>query len=253
MAGIKWSADKELSHSVTIFSYTVNLVTQSVVAWLVLSLVNCCSQSPSCKARGAASSGRSPTGERGEEKTRPSVRPSPFFDTSVQHACYSSINVLLEMPFTVVFTVSSSVQSISKAVRATRPHIALIAHGGRNTPFSSFAAKWLRSTIAASEPCSWNFRVAATLLSRYVDDVANDQYSVSFTTSRGKKRLFRGPPLAASPPIFAVLCSLCSLHPTLAAAASPILLHQSPSITAAVCCRRRRRQPAFNNADVYLS
>jgi len=121
VAGIKWSADKELSHSVTIFSYTVNLVTQSVVAWLVLSLVNCCSQSPSCKARGAASSGRSPTGERGEEKTLPSVRPSPFFNTSVQHACYSSINVMLEMPFTVVFTVSSSVQSIPNAVRAQGP------------------------------------------------------------------------------------------------------------------------------------
>ena len=49
---------------------------------------------------------------RGKEKTRPSVRPSPFFNTSVRHACLSLINVMLEMPFIVVFTVSSSVQSI---------------------------------------------------------------------------------------------------------------------------------------------
>jgi len=34
---------------------------------------------------------------------------------------------MLEIPFIVVFTVSSSVQSIPKAVRATRPIIALIA------------------------------------------------------------------------------------------------------------------------------
>ena len=37
------------------------------------------------------------------------------------------INVMLEMSFIVVFTVLSSVQSISKAVRTTRPLIALIA------------------------------------------------------------------------------------------------------------------------------
>ena len=34
---------------------------------------------------------------------------------------------MLKMPFTVVFIVSSSVQSISKAVRTTEPLIALIA------------------------------------------------------------------------------------------------------------------------------
>jgi len=38
---------------------------------------------------------------------------------------------MLEIPFIVVFTVSSSVQSIPKAVRATRPTItAFIADGG---------------------------------------------------------------------------------------------------------------------------
>ena len=34
---------------------------------------------------------------------------------------------MLEMPFIVIFTVSSSVQSFPNAVRATRPIIALIA------------------------------------------------------------------------------------------------------------------------------
>ena len=60
---------------------------------------------------------------RGEEKTRPSVRPSPLFNTSVRHACYSSINAMLEMPFIV----SSSGQSIPNAVRAQ----------GQTSPYNS--------------------------------------------------------------------------------------------------------------------
>jgi len=47
---------------------------------------------------------------------RPSV--SPSFNTSVQHACYSLINVMLEMSFTAVV---SPVHP--QAVRATRPLI----------------------------------------------------------------------------------------------------------------------------------
>ena len=48
------------------------------------------------------------------------------------------------MPFTVVFIVSSSVQSISKAVRATRPH---------NSPYSTWWKKYavlvVRSQVAS--------------------------------------------------------------------------------------------------------
>jgi len=56
--------------------------------------------------------------------------PSPIFNSSVQHARLRSINVMLEMSFTVVFIVSPSVQSIHNAVRAksqSSPLIALIA------------------------------------------------------------------------------------------------------------------------------
>jgi len=127
MASMKWSTDKEqglLSYDIQLRSH---LAIHSVVslklaaAWLVLSLVNCYGQSSSCKARGAASSGLFDRG-RGEEKTRPSVRPSVavlqhFSSTRV----FSSINVMLEMSFVVVFTVSSSVQSIPNAVRAASP------------------------------------------------------------------------------------------------------------------------------------
>jgi len=54
------------------------------------------------------------TGERGEEKVRPSLRPLPFstvqFNTRVTvQKCY------VAMSFTVVFIVSSSVQSIPNA------------------------------------------------------------------------------------------------------------------------------------------
>ena len=120
----------------------------------ILSFVS--SQSPSCKARGAASSGRSPTGGRGEEKTHPSVRPSPFFNTSVQHACYSSINVMLEMPFTVVLIVSSSVQSIPNAVRAK----------GQSSPPNSFTYVTIhvvlcptsRQILATPLTCSTRFQ-----------------------------------------------------------------------------------------------
>ena len=64
-------------------------------------------------------------GEAKRRRVRPSVRRRSStlqFDTRV---CLRLINVMLEMPFIVVFTVSSSVHP--QAVRATRPLIAFIA------------------------------------------------------------------------------------------------------------------------------
>ena len=63
--------------------------------------------------------------QREDASVRPSVRRRSStlqFDTRVR-----LINVMLEMPVIVVFTVSSSVQFIPKAVRATKPLIAFIA------------------------------------------------------------------------------------------------------------------------------
>jgi len=64
------------------------------------------------------------------------------------------------------------------------------------------------------------------------------------------------PPLAASPPIVAVLSSLLSsLHPTPAAAASPIPSHDfaDPAPVAANSRRILSPPPAFDNADVSFS
>jgi len=119
-----------------IFSYDIQLrseLSHSVSLELVVYLVS--SQFSEFQVRRRhvmAQEPPRPVGPRGEEKARPSVRLSPFFNSSVRHACYSSINVMLEMPFTVVFIVSSSVQSIPNAARAkgqTSPLIALIAIG----------------------------------------------------------------------------------------------------------------------------
>ena len=54
------------------------------------------------------------------------------------------------MPVIVVFNVSSSVQSISPAIRATKPIIAHYSRWCRIRRSRSFAAKWLRSTIAVA-------------------------------------------------------------------------------------------------------
>ena len=66
---------------------------------------------------------------------RLSIRPSvAVLQQFSSHACYSSINVMLEMSFIIVFIVSSSAQSIPNAVRAqgqTSPH---------NSPYSRFGA-----------------------------------------------------------------------------------------------------------------
>jgi len=120
-----------------IFSDAVNLVIQSVLSpELVVYVVS----SQFCKLLVSRRHVRSeqpprpvgprPGGEVKRRRVRPSVRPSPFFNSSVQHACLRLINVMLEMSFTVVFIVSSSIQCILNAVRAkgqTRPYIALIA------------------------------------------------------------------------------------------------------------------------------
>jgi len=66
--------------------------------------------------------------EGASPSVRKSVRPSSFFNSSVQHACFRSINVMLEMSFTIVFIVSSSVQSIINAIRAVGQTI--------NSPYS---------------------------------------------------------------------------------------------------------------------
>jgi len=78
----------------------------------------------------------------GEVKRR-RVRPSPFLNSSVQHVCLRSINVMLEMSFTVVFIVSSSVQSIPNTVRDKGgtdqpPYMALIA------PLEEYEGDFLR-------------------------------------------------------------------------------------------------------------
>ena len=98
------------------------------------------------------------------EKVRSFVRPSPFFSSSVRHACLRSITVMLETSFTVVFIVSPSVQSIPNAVRAqgqTRPLIVPIAvlwrpvrAPGHNAPLIRFLISCI--FISPSYTVAWN-------------------------------------------------------------------------------------------------
>ena len=82
------------------------------------------SQSPSCRVKEVASSGRCPTGERGEEKVRPSaVAVLQQFTSHAFNKCYVG-NVIHRRLHCVIF---SPVQSIPNAVRATRPLITLMA------------------------------------------------------------------------------------------------------------------------------
>jgi len=55
------------------------------------------------------------------------------------------------------------------------------------------------SAVAASEPCSWNFRAAATPPNRYVDAMTSRTISIpSPHYEPWEKPQYRGPPLAAS-------------------------------------------------------
>ena len=84
------------------------------------------SQSPQCKARGAASSGLSDRG-RGKEKTRPSVAVLQHFSSTrvLQfNKCYVGNTIHRRL-----HCVIHSPVHIPKAVRATRPITALIADG----------------------------------------------------------------------------------------------------------------------------
>jgi len=79
------------------FSYAVNLVTKSVLSLeLVVYLVSSQFSKFLVSRRHVRSEEPPrPVGPRpGGEVKRRRVRPSPFFNTSVQHACHSSINVI---------------------------------------------------------------------------------------------------------------------------------------------------------------